>query len=326
MQLVLDTNGLKLTKRNRSFYVQHKSKGRRMISPHRITSIAVVADCLISTAALRLAGKHSIPVHFCQRNGRAEASVYSTGYGSIATLRRRQILMADTENATALIVQLFGWKTAGQIEHLRSLADKTKETESYLSQQYQKMRKLLPGRLDDLRSSLLGLEGSSGRAYWQTMGRVVPANWMFTGRSRQPARDAFNSMLNYCYGITYNVVEGAIHNAGLDPFLGFFHTDEYQRPTLTYDLIEPFRPWVDQFITELTAQHPLPAQTWFTTSGEGIWLSKRGRKFVVPQYNDFLAERLTWRSYTTNRRNHIYRFIRQFAQAIRNGEHLSGQL
>ena len=48
-------------------------------------------------------------------------------------------------------------------------------------------------------------------------------------------------MLNYSYGVLYGRVERLLILAGLDPFIGFFHCDSYKKPSLVYDLIEPFR-------------------------------------------------------------------------------------
>src|SRR5439155_13698829 len=99
----------------------------------------------------------------------------------------------------------------------------------------------LTGSLGDQRATLMGLEGTAGRVYFGCLGRLVPEAHRFEGRSRQPARDGFNAMLNYGYGVLYSLVEKACICAGLDPHLGFLHTDNYAKPSLVFDLIEPFR-------------------------------------------------------------------------------------
>ena len=47
-------------------------------------------------------------------------------------------------------------------------------------------------------------------------------------------------MLNYTYGVLYSLVEKACICAGLDPYVGFLHTDNYGR-NLWFRSIEPFR-------------------------------------------------------------------------------------
>src|SRR5205807_67862 len=99
----------------------------------------------------------------------------------------------------------------------------------------------LTGAIDEQRGSVMGLEGSAGRTYFTCIGKLVPEAYRFTGRSRQPAQDAFNAMLNYSYGVLYSLVEKACICAGLDPYVGFLHTDNYAKKSLVFDLIEPFR-------------------------------------------------------------------------------------
>ena len=62
----------------------------------------------------------------------------------------------------------------------------------------------------------MGLEGSAGRAYVKCLSGQMPEAFRFDGRSRNPARDAFNAMLNYGYGVLYSLVEKACILAGLD--------------------------------------------------------------------------------------------------------------
>ena len=45
----------------------------------------------------------------------------------------------------------------------------------------------------------------------------------------------------YAYGVLYGLVEKACIVAGLDPFVGFLHTDNYNKTSLVFHLIEPFR-------------------------------------------------------------------------------------
>jgi CRISP-associated protein Cas1 len=325
MQLLLDTNGLSLSKLNASFHIRHKEKGTRLISPHKITSIAVLRDCNISSAAIRLAVKHQIPITFYTAYGKAEAAVYSASYANIASIRRRQVTAAESAEASSMVVQWFALKTEGQILHLQQLVlDEKGKTEAiqFLQKQLEQMQQHKDKALSMARSSLLGIEGTAARKYWQTISAALPPDWRFEGRSRQPALDPFNCMLNYLYGMTYNVVENAIRAAGLDPYFGFFHVDMHQRPTLVYDLMEPFRPWIDQYLTKTILLNAKPLATHFETKENGLWLSKEGRKVLIPGYNEFMQEKINWQQYNTSRKNHIHRFTVLLAQQFKDGKTL----
>jgi len=38
---------------------------------------------------------------------------------------------------------------------------------------------------------------------FETLGKLIPEKYAFEARSRNPAKDPFNCMLNYSYGILY---------------------------------------------------------------------------------------------------------------------------
>ena len=102
---------------------------------------------------------------------------------------------------------------------------------------------------DAVRSTLMGLEGTGARMYWQRIVAMLPEELGFEGRQHQGPGDAVNAALNYGYGILYSHVWGAVMNAGLEPFAGFLHVDRSGKPSMVLDLVEEFRqPVVDRAI------------------------------------------------------------------------------
>lgn len=97
----------------------------------------------------------------------------------------------------------------------------------------------------------MGFEGSAGRIYFDALNYVMPERFKFDGRSRNPAKDEFNALLNYGYGVLYSLVEKACIIAGLDPYIGFLHTDNYNKKSLVFDLIEMFRIFADETVVYL---------------------------------------------------------------------------
>src|SRR5205807_1851493 len=131
--------------------------------------------------------------------------------------------------------------------------------------------------------------GSAGRAYFACLSPLVPEAYRFEGRSRQPARDAFNAMLNYSYGVLYSLVEKACILAGLDPFVGFLHTDNYNKKSLVFDLIEPFRILGDRTALLLFTGRRVQ-KDYFEAVPGGIALNKEGRSFLITELNQRLEK------------------------------------
>jgi len=63
-------------------------------------------------------------------------------------------------------------------------------------------------------------------------------------------------MLNYGYGILYNRILTSITVAGLNPNISYLHKEQKNKPTLVFDLIEPFRaPAVDRTVIAVLNKH-----------------------------------------------------------------------
>ncbi len=322
MQLVLDTKGLTLTKKNNAFLVE-SPHATRSISPKKLTSIAVTAAVLISSDAIVLAIKNQIPILFFDKIGKAQARLWSPYFESIATLRQQQVRFADNPAATQWIIDLFGIKTEAQIANFQylkrrrpTLKPNLDEAAEKMKQQTRNFAKQQGQLLANCGNALITNEAQLARTYWQTLGAAMPEPCHFAKRSRQPAEDPFNAALNYLYGMLYSVVEGALFAAGLDPHLGLLHADEHNRPALTYDLIEPFRPWVDGLLIRQCFDKMIDPAC-FTQNQFGVFLNKTGKAFFIPLFNDFLQETRRFLNRESSHRNHIYYLAGRLAQRMR---------
>lgn len=315
MQLLLDTHGLVVKVRNRGFHIIGK-EAKRQIGPERLTSIAVTADCLFSTAALRLAIEHGIPVYLLGPTGRIEGKLWSPHFVGLASLRRAQALWLELEPLHPWLSRLAGLKIRRQLALLES-NDASVESRGGLRETIARLDGMSSADTDSLRQTILGLEGTAARHYWQAISDAAPPDWRFAGRSRRPAQDPFNAALNYLYGMMYPAVEAAIFAAGLDPYMGILHAEEYDRPALAFDLIEPFRPWVDALLLDLCREGALEVRQFEPRDG-GWWAGKAARAVLIPRFNDFmLAERTDEAGLSATVRNHVMAFAGTLTDDIR---------
>jgi len=100
--------------------------------------------------------------------------------------------------------------------------------------------------------SLLGLEGTAARFYFEAFGPLFRANaaggprlgFDFEGRNRRPPKDPINALLSLGYALLTKDVLITLLGVGFDPYLGFFHQPRYGRPALALDVMEEFRPLI----------------------------------------------------------------------------------
>ncbi|MCS6267042.1 MAG: type II CRISPR-associated endonuclease Cas1 [Vampirovibrio sp.] len=87
-------------------------------------------------------------------------------------------------------------------------------------------------------------EANAARCYWKHFyGSLAHLN--VTKRHKQGAEDVVNARLNYGYAILKTLIHRACLISGLMPFLGLHHQVSYKGQPLVYDVVEPYRPYVD---------------------------------------------------------------------------------
>ena len=86
------------------------------------------------------------------------------------------------------------------------------------------------------------LEGRAAAYYWKS---VFPEMERFV---RDREGDAPNNLLNYGYAIVRAVVARALVASGLLPTFGIHHHNRYNAYCLADDIMEPYRPYVDELV------------------------------------------------------------------------------
>jgi CRISPR-associated protein Cas1 len=110
--------------------------------------------------------------------------------------------------------------------------------------------------------------------------------------------------LNYGYGVLYSLVERACILAGLDPYVGFIHTDNYNKKSLVFDLIECYRIWADETVVSLFATRQVK-RDMFDKLHNGVTLNKEGKKVLMTRFDNFLDEKLRYHNRNVKRRETV---------------------
>lgn len=99
---------------------------------------------------------------------------------------------------------------------------------------------------DDVRSGDPdNVEGHAAAYYWRYFFNNITGLENFT-RNREGM--APNNLLNYGYAILRAVVARALVTSGLLPTLGIHHHNRYNAYCLADDIMEPYRPYVDELV------------------------------------------------------------------------------
>ena len=93
------------------------------------------------------------------------------------------------------------------------------------------------------------LEARAAVYYWKSLFGHIP------GFIRDREGIAPNNLLNYGYAILRAVVARSLVASGLLPTLGIHHHNRYNAYCLADDIMEPYRPYIDRLVYDITEQY-----------------------------------------------------------------------
>lgn len=199
-----------------------------------VAVILVGMKVALSAAVLHRLAEADVAVLFCDWRGIPEGGCYSwSDHGRVAARHRAQaeVSLPRKKNAWARLIRA---KIEGQASVLENL--KIRGSGELLA------------LADQVRSGDPGnVEAQAARLYWsRALGKGV---------GRQPAAGQLigaNACLDYGYSVLRGHLMRAVLAAGLAPALGVFHRGRGNAFALADDLIEPFRPAIDEVALQLS--------------------------------------------------------------------------
>lgn len=326
MQLFINTPGTYLHVREAMFEIRVKKEGqviKRQFAAHKVTSILLSKGSALSTDAVALAIEHNVDILFLRYDGHPYGRVWHAKHGSTTLIRKRQLVASLDEEGLMAIKSWLTQKLDHQQTFLRDLKKHRSQLGDYLDEKIEKIAGLAhkiqqaEGKnCGEVGESLRGWEGTAGRMYFEALSQAVPDKYTFNGRSSRPAKDAFNACLNYAYGILYSQVEKSLIIAGLDPYVGFLHRDDYNHKSLVYDFIEPYRIHGERVVFRLFSGKKFN-RSYVDEIPNGISLNAEGKPVLVGAFLTYFQEdKIRYKGRKLTRKHAMQLDAHQFANSL----------
>lgn len=323
MELVINSFGTSLSRDNEGFVIVN-SDGKQRIPAFGIKSIQISRGAQITSDAVMLAVENEIDVIFMDKTGKPVARIWSPKYGSISTIRKGQIAFTFSKDAVDWIKNIIMHKIENQQALLLMMPANDNIAKNKVSrainriEDYRTKINAVDGVIvSDVAPALRGWEGVSSKIYFETINLFLPEEYRFEKRSQNPATDIANAMLNYGYGLLYSKIESSLIKAGIDPYIGIMHRDDYNRPVLVYDIIEIYRVWIDYVVFSLLAQHVITDEHYSVRDDGSFWLEALGKRILIQSVNDFLDEVIDYKGVKRSRLTQISLYTQDFAQTLK---------
>ena len=154
---------------------------------------------------------------------------------------------------------------------------------------------------------LRGLEGEAARVYFSVFDELIlqqKKDFSFQGRNKRPPRDPVNALLSFVYTRLANSTASALESTGLDPYVGFMHTDRPGRISLALDIMEELRcAQADRFVLTLINKKMISGKDFEKKENQAVLLKESARKLILTEWqkkkkevitHPFLKEKVEW--------------------------------
>ena len=289
--LYVSTQGAYLFHEGESVVVRVEHEERLRVPIHHLGGLVCFGDVAVSSPLLGLCGERDVLVSLLSENGRFRARV-QTGISGNVLLRREQYRKTDDPAARLEIARSF---VMGKLVNARTLLQRAVRDHSdkgggeALEKAIQHMGGLLDAaRRETTVDSLRGLEGDGARTYFEVLDHAITGQkeqFFMRARSRRPPLDNFNALLSFIYTLLVHDAEAALEAVGLDPQVGFLHTERPGRPSLALDLVEEFRPFfADRLALSLVNLKQVQGSGFKTSESGGVIMDDDARKTLLIAY------------------------------------------
>jgi CRISPR-associated protein Cas1 len=166
---------------------------------------------------------------------------------------------------------------------------------------------------------LSGFEGAFSKFYFEAIAELLTSEFKFRGRSKQPPRDPFNSLISFGYTMLYNEFVNALNLRGLSPYVGCMHKLKNGHAALASDLMEEWRSViVDSLALKLLNAGSFKIEDFaFSVHNDGVYLCRDQHKRFIAEFetrmlteNRYIAEEKTSKTFREVLQYQITAFVR----------------
>lgn len=267
---------------------------------HNLQAVALFGNVMVSPGALNLCAEAGVSVTFLSESGRLQARVDAPVSGNVL-LRREQFRQADNTEKALSYGRCFvaGKLQNGRANLLRAARDNAAaEDREPLQQAATELARGIRS-LETVATlgEVRGVEGAAARAYFRVFGAMIRherEQFAPNGRTRRPPLDRGNALLSFAYALLLADCIAALVAAGLDPNVGFLHTDRPGRPSLALDLMEEFRTLLaDRLVLTLVNRRQIVARDFEVREGGAVEMSAEARRALVSAWQERKQESVT---------------------------------
>jgi len=239
-KIIIDGYGSFIGANRISFVVKTDKKQVQSIPFYKVSEIVIPCGNAISSTALFWANVYSIDVLLVSPLGKPLGTFRSLKSDSYVKTRICQYEAYRNRKGAEIAKQVILGKIGAQSQILRK--HDLELFESLRLPSKEQIERLDGEDADSVRLKLQTIESHYTQHYFSQVFKLFPKHLRIEQRETFGAYEPLNNLLNLAYEILTWKVFRAVTKARLEPYLGFIHSMQKDKPSLVCDLQELYRP------------------------------------------------------------------------------------
>jgi CRISP-associated protein Cas1 len=295
--LYVTSEGSYVAKQGEALVVRRKDADDFRVPVHMISSVICFGQVSVSPFAMAHCARNDVAVSFLSPHGRFLARVVGETTGSVL-LRKAQFRASEYPESALSLARTF---VQAKIHNSRILVRRALrdhgDSEGTLAETAGHLdRGLARAESAENLDVLRGIEGEAARHYFRSFSVLVRhrgPEFRSDRRSRRPPMDRLNALLSFAYSLLASDLRSACECVGLDPQIGFLHSDRSGRPSLALDLMEGLRPVIaERVVLSLINRQQIGPGDFEEELGGAVRMKADARKTFLSQYQERKSEEL----------------------------------
>jgi len=297
----INSNGILKRKQNTVYFIRRKENNeleKRILPIEKIYAIYSYGRITFSSGVVSYLSKYKVPIHFFNKYGFYESSLYPR-----ETLVSGDLLIKQVEHYLnkEKRVELAKKIVRGCIENIIKNLQYYERTKGEFKEEIEKVNLLLNEleKMDEI-SKIMAIEGNVWDTYYQSFNKIFPEEFHFDKRTRRPPENMINCLISFGNSLVYSTVLSEIYNTQLNPTISYLHEPFERRFSLALDISEIFKPLLaDRVIFKLINKRIIE-EKHFVKELNFTLLNDKGRKIFLENYEEKLKTTIKHRSLGRN--------------------------
>jgi CRISP-associated protein Cas1 len=232
----------RLIKKGEVLELRKEESVLKTIFPFKTEQLVVMGKIEITSPALNFLMRHNIDTVFLSSNGRFSGKITFQASKNVFLRKRQFEALSDNNFRLKIAKAIVRGKLKNQLTFMQRINRKGFDSNILLPHINKVKEMIEKSEIAESLDSLRGYEGMAAKNYFSVFRHSIIQDWaVFNGRSMHPPKDNVNAVLSFLYTMVLFRVDSSIEAIGLDPYVGNFHSLNYGKRTLTFDLMEEFR-------------------------------------------------------------------------------------